>query len=80
MNSWTCRGAAVSCLAVPTQVVSRTEIRATVDSHILGSPGNRVVVVKNPAPLDPNSWGDTSNRAHILVPFSFTTAWSHNKY
>ena len=65
---------------VPTQVVSRTEIKATVDTQILNDAGNRVVVVKNPAPLDANAWGDTSNRAHILVPFSYTTAWSHNKY
>jgi imidazolonepropionase-like amidohydrolase len=65
---------------VPTNVVSRTEIKATVDSHVLANAGNRVVVVKNPIPLDPNAWGDTSNKAHILVPFSFTTAWSHNKY
>jgi imidazolonepropionase-like amidohydrolase len=65
---------------VPTQVVSRTEIKATVDSHILAQAGNRAVEVKNPLPLDPNAWGDTSNKAHILVPFSFTTKWSHNKY
>jgi hypothetical protein len=39
-----------------------------------------VVVVKNPTPLDPTAWGDASNKAHILVPFSFTTAYSHNKY
>ncbi|HMI97450.1 MAG TPA: hypothetical protein VK479_13130 [Micropepsaceae bacterium] len=31
------------------------------------------------API-PNAWGYTSNRAQILVPFSFTAAWSHNKY
>jgi imidazolonepropionase-like amidohydrolase len=67
---------------VPTEVVNRTEIRATVDSAALAQAGNRVVVVKNPLPLDANAsaWGDTSNKAHILVPFSFTTAWSHNKY
>jgi hypothetical protein len=67
-------------VAVPTQVVSRTEIKATVDTNILSNAGNRSVEVKNPAPLDPNAWSDTSNKAHILVPFSFTTAWSHNKY
>jgi hypothetical protein len=70
----------VDDVAVPTQVVSRTEIKATVDTNILANAGNRSVVVKNPTPLDPNAWGDTSNKAHILVPFSFTTAWSHNKY
>jgi hypothetical protein len=31
-------------------------------------------------PLDTPVWGDTCNRAHILVPFSFTAGWSHNKY
>lgn len=65
---------------VPTQVVSRTEIKAMIDSQILATAGNHGVIVKNPAPLDPNAWGDTSNKAHILVPFSFTTAYSHNKY
>ena len=67
-------------VAVPTRVVNRTEIKATVDANVFANAGNRNVVVKNPAPLDPNAWGDTSNKAHILVPFSFTTAWSHNKY
>lgn len=47
---------------------------------ILANAGSRSVEVKNPAPLDANAWGDTSNMAHILVPFSFTTARSHNKY
>ena len=70
----------VDGVAVPTQVVSRTEIKARVDSNILMNAGNKAVEVKNPAPLDPNAWGDTSNKAHILVPFSYTTAWSHNKY
>jgi hypothetical protein len=65
---------------IPTEVVNRTEIKATVDSAVLAQAGNRVVTVKNPQPLDANAWGDTSNKAHILVPFSFTTAWSHNKY
>ena len=35
---------------------------------------------KSDCPLDPYAWGDSSNKAHILVPFSFTTAYSHNKY
>jgi hypothetical protein len=67
-------------LPIPTEVVSRTEIRATVDSQILANAGYRVVVVKNPLPVDPSAWGDASNKAHILVPFSFTKAYSHNKY
>ena len=70
----------VDDVPVPTKVVNRTEIRATLDSQILMNAGNRAVVVKNPMPLEANAWGDSSNRAHILVPFSFTSAWSHNKY
>jgi hypothetical protein len=30
------------------------------------------VVIKNPTPLATEEWGDTSNTAHILVPFAFT--------
>jgi hypothetical protein len=65
---------------VPTEVVSRTQIKATVDAAILSQAGNHRIVIKNPLPLDPTAWGDTSNAAHLLVPFAFTTAWSHNKY
>ncbi len=74
MRKWTFGGA-----SGPIQVVGRTEIKATLNTKILNDAGNRVVVVKNPAPLEPHAWGDTSNKAHILVPFSYTTAWSHNK-
>jgi hypothetical protein len=65
---------------VPTEVVSRTEIKTMVDAAILAQAGNHRIVIKNPLPLDPTAWGDTSNAAHLLVPFAFTTAWSHNKY
>ncbi len=65
---------------VPTEVVNRTEIRATIDSNLLADAGNRTVVVNNPLPVDATAWGNTSNKAHILVPFSFTKAYSHNKY
>jgi hypothetical protein len=29
--------------------------------------------VKNPQPLATVDWGDTSNTAHILVPYAFST-------
>jgi hypothetical protein len=64
---------------VPTQVVSRTEIKATVDQNILSQAGKKVVLVKNPLPLGTPEWGDHSNEARLLVPFSFTTKWSMNK-
>jgi len=66
--------------AVPTEVVSRTEIKATLDPNVFADAGNRVVVVKNPEPLNAPEWGEKSNMAHVLVPFSYTTAWSHNRY
>ncbi len=67
---------------VPTQVVSRTEIRATIPENLLGRAGNFPLTVKNPSPLSTAvvEWGDTSNQAYILVPFEFTTKWSQNKY
>ena len=65
--------------AVPTQVISRTELRATVDPALLMAAGNKSIVVKNPLPLDAPEWGPKSNTAHLLVPFSFTTKWSQNK-
>ncbi len=64
---------------VPTEVVSRTEIRATIAPGLLTEAGNKVVVVKNPLPLADPEWGQKSNTAHLLVPFSFTTKWSQNK-
>jgi hypothetical protein len=67
---------------IPTQVVSRTEIRATIPENLLGRAGNFPLTVKNPAPISTavTDWGDTSNEAFILVPFEFTTKWSQNKY
>lgn len=64
---------------VPTQVVSRTELRATLDGSILNQPGKKIVMVKNPLPLSTPEWGDHSNEARLLVPFSFTSKWSQNK-
>jgi Amidohydrolase family len=64
----------------PTTVQSGTKLTFAVSQNDLARAGKLHVVVKNPGPLDTPVWGDTSNKAHILVPFSFTTAWSHNKY
>jgi hypothetical protein len=36
--------------------------------------------VKNPQPLANKEWGDTSNRANLLVPFEFTTKYSRNRF
>ena len=65
---------------LPTQVVSKTELRATVPAPLLATAGKLRIRIRNPEPLSDHDWGSTSNAANILVPFSFTTAWSHNKY
>jgi Amidohydrolase family len=65
---------------VPTNVESGTKLTFGLSANQLAEAGKRPLVVKNPRPLDTPSWGATSNTAHILVPFSFTTAWSHNRY
>ena len=65
---------------VPTTVESGTKLSFVVSQNQLAQAGKLHLVVKNPKPLDTPVWGDTSNPAHILVPFTFTTAWSHNKY
>jgi hypothetical protein len=58
--------------AVPTMVDSATKIRLVVPQDRLAAAGKLHVVVKNPTPLATEEWGDTSNTAHILVPFAFT--------
>lgn len=65
---------------VPTNVQSGTKLSFVVSQNQLARAGKLHVVVKNPPPLDNPVWGDTSNKAHILVPFTFTKAWSHNRY
>jgi hypothetical protein len=65
---------------VPTDVASQTELSFVVRATDLQAAGKRKIVVKNPYPLATPAWGDTSNQANILVPFSFTTKWSHNEY
>jgi hypothetical protein len=70
--------ASVDGIPVPTKVVSRTEIQATVPANILARAGKFEVVVKNPEPLATPSWGASSNAANLLVPFTFTTKYSKN--
>jgi len=65
---------------VPTDVLSTTEVKATVSQDVLARAGKLHITVRNPLPLANPEWGDKSNMANVLVPFSFTTAWSHNKY
>jgi imidazolonepropionase-like amidohydrolase len=58
--------------AVPTQVVSRTQIRATIPANLLGRAGKFELRVKNPEPIATLDWGDTSNPGYLLVPFEYT--------
>jgi hypothetical protein len=57
---------------VPTQVVSRTQIRATIPNNLLGRAGKFEIRVKNPEPIATLDWGDTSNPGYLLVPFEYT--------
>jgi amidohydrolase family protein len=67
---------------VPTTVRSGSELTFVAGKDMFADAGKLHLVVKNPKPLGigMNIWGDSSNQAHILVPFRFTTAWSHNEY
>jgi hypothetical protein len=58
---------------VPTMVDSATKLRFVVSQNTFARAGKLHVVVKNPQPLATVEWGDTSNTAHILVPFAFST-------
>jgi hypothetical protein len=60
---------------VPTTVDSDTQIRFTMPGSILAQAGKHTIVVKNPMPVENPLWGDTSNAAHMLVPFSFSSGW-----
>ena len=66
--------------AIPTAVDSRTEIRVTIPASVLAEAGKHPITIKNPEPLVNPRWGDTSNPAYVLVPFEFTTAYSHNRF
>ncbi len=65
---------------VPTRVISREEIKFDMPANMLAQAGTKEIVVKNPQPVLQARWGDTSNTALLLVPFSFTTQWSMGKY
>jgi hypothetical protein len=65
---------------VPTQVVNRGELHATIDANLFAAAGKRHITVRNPEPLATPEWGTTSNPGHILVPFAFTTKWSKGRY
>jgi hypothetical protein len=62
-----------------TNISSRTQLTFVVDANTLNKAGKLRIRVKNPEPLSTPDWGPISNTAYVLVPFSFTTAWSHNK-
>jgi len=64
---------------MPTMVASTTELSFMIDANTLAKAGKLKIVVKNPEPLAVPEWGPVSNEAYVLVPFAFTTAWSHNK-
>ncbi len=56
---------------VPTRVVSRAQIEATIDETFLRAPGRFPIVVRNlgqPDPFEPGL-GDTSNRAWLIVGY-----------
>ena len=63
---------------VPTMVDSATKIRFVMPHSQLINAGNFSVVVKNPQPVAIPEWGDTSNKAHMLVPFTFSADWVRN--
>ena len=65
---------------VPTEILSGTEVKATVSRNMLAGAGKLHIDVRNPLPLANPEWGDKSNQANVLVPFAFTTAWSQNRY
>jgi hypothetical protein len=59
-------------IPVPTRVVNRNQIEATVPANLFGRAGAFPLVVKNPEPLATPRWGAESNKGIILVPFEFT--------
>ena len=65
---------------VPTDVVSRTEIHATLSTALLSNPGRYVIRVRNPEPIATAEWGDTSNPAKITVPTQHTQSHSNNRF
>ena len=64
---------------VRTMVDSATKIRFVLPKGKLSEAGKVDVVVKNPIPMAIPELGDTSNMAHVLVPFAFSTELARNK-
>jgi putative hydrolase of the HAD superfamily len=58
---------------VQTMVDSTTKLRFVLPPGKFADAGKLHVLVKNPQPLINYRWGDTSNMAHILVPYAFST-------
>jgi hypothetical protein len=61
---------------VPTQVISPTELKFTLDADAQRTAGRFDLVVVNPAPIDPiyvrGMWGSgTSNLAHLVVNYRY---------
>ena len=61
---------------VPTQVVSSTELKFTLDADAQKAAGRFDLIVVNPAPIDPfytrGMWGSgTSNLAHLVVNYRY---------
>jgi hypothetical protein len=64
---------------VPYRRVSATELQLTLDENLLKRAGRFDIVVTNPEPLNNPQWGNgASNKAHLLVPFAFTTIRTAN--
>jgi imidazolonepropionase-like amidohydrolase len=59
--------------SVPYRRVSDTELEAVVDARLISAVGTYPVTVRNPEPLQRPEWGNgTSNKAHLLVNYSYT--------
>jgi hypothetical protein len=65
---------------VPTKVVSRTELEATVSRASFAQAGKLHLQLRNPKPLATPQWGDGSNDAYVLVPFEFTKVLPQPKW
>ncbi len=59
-------------IAVPTRVLSSTELEASLPANLLTRAGAYPLTVQNPTPISTPAWGEESNKAFILVPFEFT--------
>jgi hypothetical protein len=57
--------------ALPTQLISDTELRATIDAAYIAHVGTLSIRVKNPGSQQQPQWGDGSNTAHLLVNFRY---------